>query len=262
MSVNVAVNGACGRMGRRVIELVCEDDQLQLVAAIDHPDHPDLGKDVGEVLRLAAVHVPLGAELQAGAHVVIDFSLPPSTVALVPQCAALGIPVVVATTGLDADQRGIVEGCAQDIPVLLTPNLSRGVNVLFRLVGEAARLLGGDYDVEIVETHHRFKKDAPSGTALRLAEAVRAERPDLRNRYGREGAAGPRDANELGVHAVRSGDVVGEHTVSFTALGETVELRHRAHTRDCFARGALAGAKFIVSQPPGLYTMGDVLGLG
>lgn len=261
MSANVGVNGACGRMGRRIIELLREDDQLQLVAALEHPEHPDQGRDVGEVLRLGSMGVPLEAELRSGAQVMIDFSLPPSTVQFVPRCAELGIPVVIATTGLNADQRQVVERCAQDVGVLLSPNLSRGVNVLFRLVAEAARLLGPDYDVEIVETHHRFKKDAPSGTALRLAEAVRAERPDLRNVHGREGAVGPRDGHELGIHAVRSGDVVGEHVVSFTALGEAVELRHRAHTRDCFARGALLAAKFLVGKPPGIYAMADVLGL-
>jgi len=261
VSVNIAVNGACGRMGRRVIELVGEDEQLALVAALEHPEHPDQGKDVGEVLRMGAVGVRLTSELDAGSDVVIDFSLPPSTVRLVPRCATLGVPVVVATTGLSDDQRAMVEGCARTIAVLLSPNMSRGVNVLFRLVSEAARLLGQDYDVEIVETHHRFKKDAPSGTALRLAENVRSVRPDLHLVHGREGAVGPRAEDELGIHAVRSGDVVGEHTVSFTALGETVELRHRAHTRDCFARGAVAGAKFLVSQPPGLYTTADVLGL-
>ena len=195
---------------------------------------------------------------------MIDFSLPAGTMRRLDTCVEREIPMVIGTTGLDDHQTGKVRAASKIIPIVFAPNMSIGVNLLFSIVGSVARALGEDYDVEIVETHHRFKKDAPSGTALKLAEAIaEATGRDLKKdaRYGRRGAVGERASSEIGIHAVRGGDVVGEHTVTFATLGERVELTHKAGSRETFARGALRAAKFLLTQKPALYSMLDVLGL-
>jgi len=261
----LAVNGACGRMGSMVVRLAAADAQVRLGAAIDAADHPRLGEDIG---TLAGLDSPLGVllsdDLDSEADVMIDFSNPAGAMRCLETCVERRIPLVIGTTGLDERQAAKVRSAAKIIPVVLTPNMSVGVNLLLKIVGDVAKALGREYDVEIVETHHRFKKDAPSGTALKLAEAIaKATGRDIEKDavYGRHGALCERRAGEIGIHAVRAGDVVGEHTVTFAALGERVELAHKVSSRETFARGALRAAKFLLARKPGLYSMLDVLGL-
>jgi 4-hydroxy-tetrahydrodipicolinate reductase len=208
--------------------------------------------------------VPVRATLpEALIDVVIDFSQPAGTLAVLPQCVERSLPLVVATTGHSAAEKHAIAEAAQEIAILMAPNMSLAVNVLMKLVGEAAKLLKDrGFDVEILERHHRFKKDSPSGTALGFAKIVQDAMGQTELRHGREGLVGERPAHEIGVHAVRVGDNVGEHTIIFSTLGETLELTHRAHARDCYARGALQAAKFLAGKPAGRYTMNDVLGLG
>jgi 4-hydroxy-tetrahydrodipicolinate reductase len=258
----VGIHGATGRMGTRLIQLIQADPALRLAAALDRADHPQLGADAGTLAGTGTLGVPLSSTLDRPADVVIDFSQPAGTLALAEACARRAIPLVVGTTGFDPEQRRVLERAAEKIPLLVSPNLSRAVNLLMRLAGEAARALGDAADIEIVERHHHFKKDAPSGTALRLAEIVgRAigAGPD-RFVHGRHGQVGERPRGEIGLHALRTGDNPGEHTVVFGLLGECLELSHRALNRDGFALGALDAAKFLAGKPPQLYTMDDLLG--
>ncbi len=264
MRTVIGINGACGRMGQRLVHLAREDPALTLGAALEAPAHPQQGRDVGEVCGLGPVGVPVrhGITPEMRLEVVIDFSVPEGTLALLPQCVAHRVPLVVATTGFTAEQRREVEAAAHEIAVLQSPNMSLVVNVLFKLVREAGTALRGKgFDVEIIERHHRFKKDSPSGTALHFARVVQEVMGQTELRHGREGLVGERPAQEIGIHAVRAGDNVGEHTIIFSALGETMELVHRSSSRDSYARGALEAAKFLAGQPAGRYTMNDVLGL-
>jgi len=264
MRTVIGINGACGRMGQRLVHLAREDPALTLGAALEAPAHPQQGRDVGEVCGLGPVGVPVrhGITPEMRLEVVIDFSVPEGTLALLPQCVAYRVPLVVATTGFTAEQRREVEAAAHEIAVLQSPNMSLVVNVLFKLVREAGTALRGKgFDVEIIERHHRFKKDSPSGTALHFARVVQEVMGQTELRHGREGLVGERPAQEIGIHAVRAGDNVGEHTIIFSALGETMELVHRSSSRDSYARGALEAAKFLAGQPAGRYTMNDVLGL-
>jgi 4-hydroxy-tetrahydrodipicolinate reductase len=247
-------------MGTRLIQLIQADPALRLAAAIDRPDHPRLGEDVGNVAGVWPLGLPLSATLDAPADVVIDFSLPSGSLAIAKVCAEQGVPLVVGTTGFEADQKRALEAMSDRIALLISPNLSRAVNLLMRLAGEAARALGDTADIEIVERHHHFKKDAPSGTALRLAEIVGRAIGSGRFAHGRSGQVGERPRGEIGIHALRTGDNPGEHTVVFGLLGECLELSHRALNRDGFALGALDAAKFLVGKPPRLYTMDDLLG--
>ena len=256
----VAIHGATGRMGTRLIHLIGADPELKLAAAIDRADSPDQGKDVGPLIGLPALGVPLSAELTGPVDVAIDFSLPVAGLPFARQCAERGVPLVIGTTGFEPDQKQEIEALGSKIPVLLSPNLSRAVNLLMKLVGDAARALGNSADIEIVERHHHFKKDAPSGTALRLAEIAAAAIGSTRFAHGREGVIGERPQGEIGLHALRTGDNPGEHTVVFGLMGECLELSHRALNRDGFALGALDAAKFLAGKPPGAYTMADVLG--
>jgi 4-hydroxy-tetrahydrodipicolinate reductase len=256
----IGMHGASGRMGSRIIQLIQDDPALALGAALDHPDHPRLGEDVGPLVGLGPLGVPLAAALDRPVDVMIDFSLPAGTLALAGVCAARGIPLVVGTTGLEPPQRTELERAAATIPLLISSNFSKAVNLLMRLAGEAARALGDAADVEIVERHHHFKKDAPSGTALRLAEVVGQAIGSGRFTHGRHGDVGHRPRGEIGLHALRTGDNPGEHTVVFGLMGECLELSHRALNRDGFARGALDAAKFLAGKPPRLYTMDDLLG--
>jgi 4-hydroxy-tetrahydrodipicolinate reductase len=264
MTTHVGVNGACGRMGQRILHLALEDKDLRVTAALDAPGHPLLGKDFGEVLGVGSLGVPVRSELPLGQRldVLIDFSLPEGTMAILPMCVERRIPLVVATTGHSPAQRKEIEEAAHETAVLLAPNMSLAVNVLMKLVGQAAAVLRDKgFDVEITERHHRFKKDSPSGTALHFARIIQEAMGQTHLRHGREGLVGERPAHEIGIHAIRVGDNVGEHTIIFSTLGETLELTHRAHTRDCYARGALQAAKFLADRPPGRYSMNDVLGL-
>jgi len=247
-------------MGHRLIQLIGEDPSLTLSAAIDHPKDPRMGEDVGAILGFGSLGVPLSSSLDRSADVVIDFSSPSATLPLAKLCAERGIPLVVGTTGFEPEQKKEIEAFASHIPLLISANFSKAVNLLFRLAGEAAKALGDSADIEIVERHHHFKKDAPSGTALRLAEAVAKAIGSTQFIHGRSGQTGERPKGEIGLHALRTGDNPGEHTIVFGLMGECLELSHRALNRDGFARGALDAAKFLAGKKPGLYTMQDLLG--
>jgi 4-hydroxy-tetrahydrodipicolinate reductase len=251
-------------MGQRIIALALEDKDLTLGAALDAPGHPQLGRDIGEVAGAGQLGVPVWADLplEQRLDVMIDFSLPEGTMAVLPLCVQRRIPLVVATTGHTQAQRQEIEAAAHETAILMAPNMSLAVNVLMKLVRQAAESLRGKgFDVEITERHHRFKKDSPSGTALHFARLIQEAMGQSQLRHGREGLVGERPAHEIGIHAIRVGDNVGEHTIIFSTLGETLELTHRAHSRDCYARGALQAARFLADRPPGRYSMNDVLGL-
>jgi 4-hydroxy-tetrahydrodipicolinate reductase len=264
MKTTIGVNGSCGRMGQRVVQLAHEDKSLAVAAALESPHHPDQGRDIGEVAGLGRWGVPVTAEipLETRLDVVIDFSLPSGTMQVLKTCADRRIPLVIATTGHTSEQKREIEAAAHETAILMAPNMSLAMNVLMKLLTQAAEALKGrDFDVEIVEKHHRFKKDAPSGTALHLARLVQQIMGQKHIRHGREGLVGERPGEEIGIHAVRVGDNVGEHNVIFTTLGETLELTHKAHSRDCYVRGALQAAKYLANRPPGWYSMSDVLGV-
>ena len=265
---DVVVAGAAGRMGCRLVAILQGDKDLRLAAALEAPGHPAVGKDAGEVAGVGRTGVAITDKPEGalGAdRILIEFSVPEATLAHLRLVAREGGRAVIGTTGLSPAQREEIAALARQAPILLSPNMSVAVNVAFRVLRDMARMLGDDFDVEVTEIHHRFKKDAPSGTALRMAEVVaEALGRDLASTavYGRHGLPGERTRNEIGIFSLRSGDVVGDHTVSFGTLGERLELTHRSHNRDNYARGALRAARFIGGARPGLYSMQDVLGLG
>ena len=255
MSIRLGIGGAAGRMGRRIGVLACEDEGFDITCAIERADHPAAGVDLGELLGVGKLGLTVGQSWSQRPDVLIDFSTPSATMALLAEAGKDSVPVVIGTTGLDAEQSAEVDKASKKIAVLHAANMSLGVNLLFYLVGEVAAALGEDYDIEITETHHRFKKDAPSGTAMELARKIaQATGKDLASclTHGRSGAEAGREAGKIGMHARRQGDVIGEHTVAFSTLGETVELTHKAHSRDIFARGALKAAAWLVDKEPGL----------
>jgi 4-hydroxy-tetrahydrodipicolinate reductase len=259
--VSVGIHGALGRMGQRLIQLIAEDTGLRLAAALVRDGHPRLGEDAGTATGASSLGVPLshGVPVGASVDVMVDFSTPEAALAIAAWCRAHGVPLVVGTTGFGAAQRAELEAATGEIPILIAPNMSRAVNLLMKLVGEASRVLGSAADVEIVERHHRTKKDAPSGTALRLGEVAGRGLAASRLVPGQPGQAGVRQPGEIGIHALRVADCPGEHVVVFSLMGETLELSHRALNRDGFARGALDAARFLAGQSPGLYTMEHVL---
>jgi 4-hydroxy-tetrahydrodipicolinate reductase len=262
--IHVVISGAGGRMGRTLVRLVQESQDLKLVGAVEAPGHPCLGQDAGLLAGAGEAGIPIAEAPPAKFDVLIDFSLPEGSLGRIEACAAAGIPCVVGTTGFTPEQRARIKAAAERTAVVLSPNMSVGVNVLFHEAAELARALGPDYDIEILEAHHRFKKDAPSGTALKVAEEIaRATGRTLAEAavHGRGPASAPRQAGEIGIHAIRGGDIVGEHIIYYTALGERLELKHVAHSRDTFARGALRAARWVADRGPGLYSMADVLGL-
>jgi len=265
---DVVVAGAAGRMGCRLVAILQGDKDLRLAAALEAPGHPAVGKDAGEVAGVGRTGVAITDKPEGalGAdRILIEFSVPEATLAHLRLVAREGGRAVIGTTGLSPAQREEIAALARQAPILLSPNMSVAVNVAFRVLRDMARMLGDEFDVEVTEIHHRFKKDAPSGTALRMAEVVaEALGRDLASTavYGRHGLPGERTRNEIGIFSLRSGDVVGDHTVSFGTLGERLELTHRSHNRDNYARGALRAARFIGGARPGLYSMQDVLGLG
>jgi len=262
--IELAVTGAAGRMGRRIVALAYESGDFQISAALEAPQHEALGRDAGELAGIGSLGVPLTEIPLAPPRVLIDFSLPTSTSKWAAYCAEHRVAAVIGTTGLSPDQMEQLRSAAQHTPILWGANMSLGVNLLFKLVAEVAACLPDDYDREIVETHHRFKRDAPSGTALELARRIAAAKdwpfPDCLT-HGRAGKEALRQPNTIGLHAVRAGDVAGRHNVLFTTLGETLELSHHAHSRDTFVRGALHAARWLSDRPPGFYTMADVLNL-
>ncbi len=263
----VVVAGAAGRMGKRLIALIRESADLQVHGAVERAGHSDLGRDCGDVAGLGAIGVRIDHNIDTalkGAEVLLDFTAPQAAMGNLEAASKARVAAVIGTTGLsEADLQRAKELCAATACVQ-SPNMSVGVNVLYGLVAEAARMLGDAYDVEVTEAHHHFKKDAPSGTAERIAQVIaRALGRDLKQVgvYGRRGIVGERPAKEIAVHAIRAGDIVGEHTILFGGMGERIEITHRAHSRDNFAHGALRAARWVVGKPPGLYDMADVLGL-
>ena len=262
----VAILGACGRMGVALARCAQGCDDLALAAAIEREDHPDLGRDLGTVAGLEPLGLAVTADAAAldAAQVAIDFTRHDVVPVNAERAAEAGRAMVIGTTGLDADEAARVRAAAERVPIVWAPNMSLGVNVLFELVRQAAAALGLAFDAEIVEVHHRRKIDAPSGTALELGRRVATGREqdfDAVVRHGREGRTGARPAGEIGMHAVRAGDVVGDHTVVFGSDHERLELTHRASSRDAFAMGALRAARWVAGRPAGLYDMKDVLGL-
>lgn len=264
MKPRLTVVGAAGRMGRRIVALASESGEFDVVAAIDRAGHPDMGKDAGLLAGAAPLDVRLSDSCVADADVAVDFSLPEATAETLRLCTDQALALVLGTTGLNREQRTALENAARGIPIVCATNMSIGMNALFALVGQVASLLGDDYDIEIVEEHHRLKKDAPSGSALTLAEkiceATGREFPGCLA-HGRCGRDALRQKGTIGMHAVRAGDITGVHSIIYSTTGETITLNHTAHSRDTFVRGALRAAKWLIGRRPGLYSMTDVLGL-
>lgn len=264
--MRICVAGACGRMGRRIMELALADADIEIAGAIECAALSGTELTVGlESNRRMVVKVSSDAAAEiAKADVLVDFSVAAACVGNACAAVDLGKPCVIGTTGLSNLQKSALASLSRKAAIVYAPNMSVGVNLLFKLTSEVARVLGLDYNIEIIETHHNLKKDSPSGTAIRLAEKA-AEALGLKypadSVHGREGLVGERPAHQIGMHAVRGGDVVGDHTVYFIGRGERLELTHRAHSRDTFARGALRAARFVLQAEPGLYDMQDVLGL-
>lgn len=262
--IRLAIHGAAGRMGQRLVALTSADPDLKIAAALEFPGHPRLGQDAGVVAGVGEIGVPLAAGLSTEVDVVIDFSTPTAAVQITETCVSRRLPLVLATTGLSPEQIERVREAGRQIPLLWAPSMSLAVNLAMKLSAIAATALKDHptgVDVEIIERHHRFKEDSPSGTALKFGEIISGIMGQQVARHGREGRPGARPQGEIGYHAVRVGDNPGEHTIIFGLLGETLEINVRATNRDCYAHGALAGAKFLYGKKPGLYTVNDVLGL-
>ncbi len=269
-SLRLVVHGAAGRMGRRVVAAAAADSRVQLVAALDRAGGPHSGEDAGVLAGVGSLGVPVTADWEGPADVIIDFSLPGAVAGIARLATERRVPLVVATTGMDTEDLAAVEKARESIPVLVSPSMSLAVNVAMDLVGRAGRLLGrvgGRTDVEIIECHHHYKEDAPSGTALKfgqiVGEAMLHDHPpgEAKVAHGREGRVGARPVGEIGYHAVRAGDNPGEHTILFGMDGESLSVNVRASSRDCYAHGAVAAAVFLVGQKPGSYSMRDVLGI-
>jgi 4-hydroxy-tetrahydrodipicolinate reductase len=254
-------------MGRSIATLLAQSEDLRLSGALAAAGDPSIGQDAGVVAGVAPIGVVITSDAGRaieGASVAIDFTLPVPSLEHARRCGASGIPLVIGTTGHDAEGRAELERIARSVAIVLAPNMSLGVNLLFRLAELAARALGPGYDAEIVEAHHRHKVDAPSGTALGLGRAVAHGRDAPLEKlavYGRHGSSGPRPEGSIGFAVIRGGDIVGDHRLVFAGPGERLELAHHAEDRSAFARGALAAARWVIGRPPALYSMHDVLGL-
>ena len=265
--VKAIVSGAAGRMGCLIIQSIHETEGIELVGALEAEEHKKVGEDAGIVAGVGPFSVKISDNLEVminQADVIIDFTYPDATKKIVAVAEKHQKAMVIGTTALGDEVQARIQKLSKYVPVVQAPNMSVGVNLLFSLLPQIAKILGKEYDIEIVEAHHRFKKDAPSGTAVKMAQLLAEARGlDLTKsaRYGREGLPGERKSEEIGIHAVRIGDVVGEHTVIFGSLGERVEITHKAHTRKNFARGAVRAALFTAEKPAGLYDMMDVLGI-
>ena len=263
--MRVAIAGATGRMGRTLIEAVLGAGDLKLAVALEVEESPFLGRDAGEAIGSpCGVLVTADLAALATADCLVDFTRPEGTLAHLDRCVASGTRMVIGTTGFSAEQKQRIERASKRIGIVFAPNMAIGVNASFKLAGLAARILGDAYDVEIIEAHHRYKVDAPSGTALKLGEVVAsALGRDLKTSaiYGREGITGERDAKTIAFHALRGGDIVGEHTVMFAGVGERLEITVRSGSRMTYALGALRACRFLKDKTSGLYDMQDVLGL-
>lgn len=258
--IKIALMGALGKMGNRIGHYILEDENCELAGLLDNPSHPDFGKEYS--LQGRNLGLSPGRDLPEGTEVVIDFSSPGGTMASLEKCLEKKIPLVSGTTGLSDEELQKLKEASSQIPLLHSTNMSLGVNLLRRLVREASRALKEDFDIELVELHHHHKVDAPSGTCMTLYEDIchTLDRdPKQVGVYGRKGKPGPRTKEEIGLHALRLGGVVGEHTVYFCSEAERIELKHQAHSRDVFAKGAVRAAKWMAGKAPGFYTMEDVL---
>jgi len=265
--IKAIVAGAAGRMGSRIINVLSSSENIVLGGALEKKGHVLVGQDAGGPAGIPATGIKIVDDFPAAlgvGNVLIDFTFPEASLQHIRSCAELGKAMVIGSTGFSKEQLGEIGELAQKVPCVLSPNMSIGVNVCFKILADLAKTLGPDFDVEIVEAHHRLKKDAPSGTAVRMGEVVAgALGRDYRKvaNCHREGFTGERKKEEIGMQTIRGGDIVGEHTVYFIGMGERIELTHRAHTRDMFARGAVRAAKWVVDRKPGLYDMQDVIGL-
>jgi 4-hydroxy-tetrahydrodipicolinate reductase len=265
--VRVAVAGTSGKMGGRLVHLIHESKDLELVGGLERSGHPAIGRDVGEVVGLGPLGAPLEDDLKvlvSKIDLLFEFTIPQASLEHLRVMAEHGKSMVLGTTGFSAVQLTEIRDLARRLPLFMAPNMSLAINVMYKLIADAAKLLGPEFDVEIIEAHHRFKVDAPSGTAVRMAEilAHTLERDMERvGVYGRKGIVGQRKDEEIAVLSLRAGDLTGDHTVMFGGIGERLEIVHRTQSRDAFGRGALRAARWIVQQPPGLYDMQDLLGL-
>jgi 4-hydroxy-tetrahydrodipicolinate reductase len=266
MAVKIVVTGAAGKMGKMIIQAIAQDPQAVLAGAVEVPGSSALGRDAGEFAGIEKKNVAITDNLESclsQADVLIDFTSPESTIANLAVAEKLGKRVVIGTTGLSDEQNAKIKASGRSIAVVCSPNMSIGVNLLFKLVEQVTAALR-DYDIEIIEAHHRLKKDSPSGTADKLAriiaETLRKDVNDI-GVFGRKGLVGERRKGELGVHAVRGGDIVGDHTILFAGEGERIEIKHQAHSRMTFAAGAVRAARFLMGKTSGFYTMKEVLGL-
>ncbi|XHS79073.1 4-hydroxy-tetrahydrodipicolinate reductase [Burkholderiaceae bacterium UC74_6] len=264
--IRVAITGASGRMGRMLIEAVMGTDDCQLSGALDQATSPMLGQDAAAFLGQTS-GVKITADLRqglSGADVLIDFTRPEGTLAHLAVCRELGVKAVIGTTGFSPEEKAQIGEHARHIGIMMAPNMSVGVNVVLRLLEQAARALNKGYDIEIIEAHHRHKVDAPSGTALQMGEVVaQAVGRDLKECavYGREGVTGARDPSTIGFATVRGGDIIGDHTVLFAGIGERIEISHKSSSRATYAQGSLRATRFLAAHGAGLYDMNDVLGL-
>jgi 4-hydroxy-tetrahydrodipicolinate reductase len=263
----VLVCGGCGKMGSKVAQLIHQNKDIELVEIIESPSHPEIGKDWGIAVGLGETGIIIKDNLEEiiqSTDQVVEFTNPKVSLQHLEIVSKYKKAMITGTTGFLPEETDKIKNLASDIPFLLSPNMSLGVNLLFKLAAEVAATLNDDYDIEIIEAHHRFKKDAPSGTAKKLAQEIaKAKGVNLDEVviYGREGIIGERKKGEIGIHSIRSGDITGEHTVMFTALGERLELTHKAHSRDTFAYGTIQAIKFMDGKPTGFYEMKDVLNI-
>lgn len=264
MNPKLIINGAAGRMGKRIAAIAIQSGKIDVVCGTDIADHADIGKDIGTLAGEKKIGVALSSQPIADADVMIDFSLPCAADKSIDFCVENKIALFMATTGLDDSQLEKLEKASNVTPVILASNTSVGMNMLFGLVAQAAKILGEDYDIEITEAHHRFKKDSPSGSALSLAESIAKATdrpyPDCLV-HGREGKDALREKGTIGMHAIRGGDIIGQHSVIMSTLGETITISHNAHSRDTFANGAVRAATWLAGKAAGKYSMSDVLGL-
>ena len=263
--IGVIINGACGRMGRLIIRGVSEQADMEITGAIEFSGHPQIGSDAGVVAGIGEIGVAVTDNLEdvlESADVVIEFSKPEATLQHLREVVNADKAMVIATTGFDSDELATVNELASQIRCVMAPNMSLGVNVMIQALELIAKALGDDYDIEVIEAHHNHKADSPSGTALRLAETVAAalERDlDEVGVYGRHGIVGARPKKQIGIHAVRGGDIAGDHTVLFATEGEQLSVVHRAHSPEAFAKGAIRAAKWVIDAPKGLHDVSEVL---
>ncbi len=265
--VKAILMGAAGKMGGRIASLITGAEGIELAGAVERQDHPLIGKDIGEISGFGATGITIAGDLKdciSKGDVVIDFTQHEASMVHLGTASDYGKAIVIGSTGFSPEETGRIKKMAERVRCVVAPNMSVGVNVMFKILGDLAAILGDDFDVEIIEAHHNQKKDAPSGTAVRMAEVLATALKRNLDRvgvYGRKGMIGARTREEIGIQTVRAGDIVGEHTVIFGGTGERLELIHRAHSRDNFAKGAIRAAKWIVNQKNGIYDMQDVLGL-